>query len=148
ARVDETIRKGFGDLVLRAETGALTASWSERPRSLVALILLLDQFSRHFFRGDPDRDGRVAACDRQALPLAESLLEKGWQHQLSPEEHVFALMPLRHTPSEDRLLRVMEEASARETRLQQSQELLQRFKKATKRSVARLHFQRSETFCL
>ncbi|CAM9951072.1 unnamed protein product, partial [Scytosiphon promiscuus] len=133
ARVDETIRRDFGDLVLQAEAGSLTASWSKQPRSLVALILLLDQFSRHFFRGKSDRDERVAACDRQALPLAESLLAKGWQRRLSAEEHVFALMPLRHTPSEDRLLRVMEEASAREKRLQQSQELLQRFKKATKR---------------
>lgn len=53
---------------------------------------------RHFFRHNPDRDSRVAACDRQALPLAQMLLDRGWQHALSPEQHVFALMPLRHTP--------------------------------------------------
>lgn len=50
------------------------------------------------FRGEPDRDERVRVCDRQALPLAEALLERGWQHGLPAEQHVFALMPLRHTP--------------------------------------------------
>lgn len=50
------------------------------------------------FRGEADRDERVGGCDRQALPLAEALLERGWQHGLAAEEHVFALMPLRHTP--------------------------------------------------
>ncbi|CAM9958666.1 unnamed protein product, partial [Ectocarpus sp. 12 AP-2014] len=134
-RMDETIRKGFGSLVLRAEAGQLTDSWTERPRSMVALILLLDQFSRHLFRGAPDRDERVGRCDRQALPLTEALLDRGWQHGLTAEQHVFALMPLRHTPSEERLLRVMQEAEERETRLRQSQELLQRFKKATKRRL-------------
>eukprot|EP00752_Nemacystus_decipiens_P010432 g9296.t2 len=135
ARVDETIRKNFRDLVLQAEAGALTASWSRRPRSLVALILVLDQFSRHMFRGEPNRDERVERCDRQALPLAEALLERGWQHDLPAEQHVFALMPLRHSPSEERLVRVMEEATAREERLVQSQELLKRFKKATNRRL-------------
>lgn len=53
---------------------------------------------RHMFRDEPDRDERVGRCDRQALPLAEALLERGWQHGLSAEHHVFALMPLRHTP--------------------------------------------------
>ncbi|CAM9295701.1 unnamed protein product, partial [Ectocarpus sp. 8 AP-2014] len=134
-RMDETIRKDFGNLVLRAEAGQLTDSWSERPRSMVALILLLDQFSRHLFRGAPDRDERVGRCDRLALPLTEALLDRGWQHGLTAEQHVFALMPLRHTPSEERLLRVMQEAEERVTRLRHSQELLQRFKKATKRRL-------------
>lgn len=53
---------------------------------------------RHIFRGRPDRDERVGACDRRALPLAEVLLAKGWQQKLTAEQHVFALMPLRHTP--------------------------------------------------
>ena len=149
--MDKLLREGFENLVLQAEAGLLTSSWSKRPRSLVALILLLDQFSRsafrlfgpmvyldggmflphtlvvrnrlpyfrqgpdsklsprlmsphnaltrrHIFRGRADRDERVGACDRRALPLAESLLAKGWQQKLTVEQHVFALMPLRHTP--------------------------------------------------
>lgn len=50
------------------------------------------------FRGEPDRDERVGGCDQQAVLLAEALLERGWQHGLPAEQHVFALMPLRHTP--------------------------------------------------
>lgn len=46
SRVDKLLREGFESLVLQAEAGVLTPSWSKRPRSLVALILLLDQFSR------------------------------------------------------------------------------------------------------
>lgn len=64
---------------------------------LLACWLLL-KTKRHLFRAYPDRDERVGGCDRQALPLAEALLERGWQHDLPAEQHVFALMPLRHTP--------------------------------------------------
>ena len=45
-RVDALIRKNFERLVFLAEAGKLTETWSKRPRSLVALILVLDQFSR------------------------------------------------------------------------------------------------------
>lgn len=55
------IRKNFGSLVLQAEAGELTQAWSSRPRSLVALILLLDQYSRYLakstFNGDQGLDG-------------------------------------------------------------------------------------------
>lgn len=66
------------------------------PRFAVVMVMLM--LKRHMFRGEPDRDERVGGCDRQALPLAEALLERGWQRGLSAEQHVFALMPLRHTP--------------------------------------------------
>lgn len=45
-RVDAMIQDHFGGLMLRAEAGELTETWSKHPRSLVALILVLDQFSR------------------------------------------------------------------------------------------------------
>lgn len=61
-------------------------------------LLWLFPANRHLFRGAPDRDERVGRCDRQALPLTEALLDRGWQHGLTAEQHVFALMPLRHTP--------------------------------------------------
>lgn len=44
--LDAHIARVFGPLLRRAERGEL-CSWEQTPRGRLALILLLDQFSRH-----------------------------------------------------------------------------------------------------
>ena len=50
---DEKIRVLFGDVVQEALAGHLE-DWCSQPQSSLALILLLDQFSRNLFRGSPE----------------------------------------------------------------------------------------------
>ena len=94
SRADENITSRFGGLLARAESGALD-SWRETPDGLLALLVLLDQFSRHVYRHHPSR-GRsgVEPNDRLALECAEELLRRGWQDDLGIAQLVFALMPL------------------------------------------------------
>lgn len=90
AELDAEIRERFGALVAAALDGQLR-HWRATPRGRLALILLLDQFTRNIFRGTP----RAYAGDPAALALArEALAEEGSASSL--EERLFMLMPLVH----------------------------------------------------
>lgn len=106
--IDEMIRERFGELMRRAEAGAL-ASWAASPRRCLALILLLDQFPRNAFRGTP----RAFATDEQALTLALAGIQAAADAALSPLERVFLCMPLQHAERLD----VQEESVAAYRRL-------------------------------
>ena len=50
--IDEAIRGRFGGAYEAAAAGRLDG-WEESPEGALALVLLLDQFPRNMFRGDP-----------------------------------------------------------------------------------------------
>ena len=50
-KFDAVIRKRFGKLHRRAARSELDADWAATPRGRIALIVVLDQFSRHIHRG-------------------------------------------------------------------------------------------------
>ena len=52
-KVDAAIRDRFGALHRKAAEGYLTA-WMDHPRGALAIIILLDQFSRNLFRGSAE----------------------------------------------------------------------------------------------
>ncbi|CAI5481643.1 unnamed protein product [Closterium sp. Yama58-4] len=53
ADVDAFIRARFAPLIPLAASGQL-AGWEDTPRGALALVVLLDQFTRNSFRGSPD----------------------------------------------------------------------------------------------
>src|SRR5258706_16091447 len=63
--LDAKIRSRFGELVERARAGSLDG-WAETPRGALALVILLDQFSRNVYRGRAE----AFACDARALDIA------------------------------------------------------------------------------
>jgi uncharacterized protein (DUF924 family) len=91
ADIDRDIRERFGALVERARRGDLDA-WIESPRGTLALIILIDQFSRNLYRGTP----AAFACDPLALGLARQGYESGRFRDFGTLEHLFAAMPFRH----------------------------------------------------
>lgn len=95
-RADELIRSRFGTLVARAAAGEL-ASWADSPRRRLSLILLLDQFPRHVYRGT----GRAFATDREALALTVSGMQSAADAALTPVERIFFYMPLQHAEVSD-----------------------------------------------
>jgi uncharacterized protein (DUF924 family) len=107
-QTDELVRERFGDLTRAAALGQLSA-WESGPRRRLALILLLDQFSRNIFRGT----ARAFAQDRQALALTLSGMQFGADATLDPVERIFFYMPLMHAEDAD----VQEEAIAAFRRL-------------------------------
>ncbi len=107
-QTDELIRERYADLTLAAARGELSA-WESSPRRRLALILLLDQFSRNIYRGSV----RAFAQDLQALSLTVSGMQIGADATLDPVERLFFYMPLMHAESLD----VQEESVAAFRRL-------------------------------
>jgi uncharacterized protein (DUF924 family) len=109
-QTDELVKERFGNLVREAALGRLTA-WESGSRRRLALILLLDQFSRNIYRGT----ARAFAQDRQALELTLNGMQIGADATLDPVERLFFYMPLMHAEDPD----VQEEALAACRRLRQ-----------------------------
>jgi uncharacterized protein (DUF924 family) len=91
---DELIRSAFQGLVERAGRGEL-AGWADSPRRRLSLIILLDQFPRHIYRGTP----RAFAYDPEALALTLSGMQSAADAALNIIERLFFYMPLQHTES-------------------------------------------------
>lgn len=90
-RADELIRSRFSALVDRAAAGEL-AAWADSPRRRLSLILLLDQFPRHIYRGTR----RAFATDRDSVALTLSGMQSAADAALTPVERLFFYMPLQH----------------------------------------------------
>jgi uncharacterized protein (DUF924 family) len=88
---DEEIRRRFLALHASAALGECDR-WVATPRELLALVIVLDQFSRNLYRDDP----RAFTQDERALSAARILVDKGWDAQLSPLERQFAYLPFEH----------------------------------------------------
>jgi len=95
-QTDELVRSRFGALIERAAAGDLIA-WADSPRRCLSLILLLDQFPRHVYRGT----ARAFATDRDALALTLSGMQAAADAALSPVERIFFYMPLQHAELPD-----------------------------------------------
>jgi uncharacterized protein (DUF924 family) len=96
ASLDAEIKRQFQDDVQQAISGAYD-HWKETPRGLLALIILLDQFSRHIFRNTP----MAFAQDAQALQLCLQGIEYSYDHELSLIERTFFYFPLMHAENHE-----------------------------------------------
>jgi uncharacterized protein (DUF924 family) len=92
--LDREVVAGFADAVDAALGGGLDA-WSSSPRGRLALVILLDQFTRSVFRGT----SRVYAGDARAQELALEAFDDGSAEELSFVEQLFLSLPLLHAES-------------------------------------------------
>lgn len=129
-QTDEVVRLRFGPLAAAAARGEL-AAWESSPRRRLALILLLDQFSRSIFRGRL----RAYSQDRVALALTVEGMQLGAEAALDPVERIFFYMPLQHAES----LEVQEESVAAFRRLLEEAPTELRAVFATVNEYAQLH---------
>jgi uncharacterized protein (DUF924 family) len=90
--VDAEMRSRFGALVEEALVGSLD-HWTATPEGTLALILLLDQFTRNIFRDS----ARAFAGDAAALAVAKRLIADGRHLKLAPRERQFAYLPFEHS---------------------------------------------------
>ncbi|MBE0619043.1 MAG: DUF924 domain-containing protein [Burkholderiales bacterium] len=88
---DDAIRARFLHLHRQAADGQLQ-SWQAAPDSMLALIVVLDQFSRNLFRGT----ARAFAADAQALATAQSAVGRGFDRLLLPVQRWFIYLPFEH----------------------------------------------------
>ncbi len=94
SHVDERIRRRFLAVHERIVEGG--ACGLAGPCSLLAGIVVLDQFSRNMFRGTP----RAFAADPVARRLAEQVITLGLDAVMTHAERYFVYLPFEH--SEDR----------------------------------------------
>ena len=88
---DAEIRSRFGELHARASRGALD-EWAKTARGRLALIVILDQFSRHIHRGTP----QAFAQDQAAQRLALAGINDDVDLQLAPAQRAFFYLPFEH----------------------------------------------------
>lgn len=91
---DREIDQRFGLRVAEALEGGL-ADWAASPRSSLARIVLLDQFTRNIFRDTP----RAFAGDGLALAAAQALVASGQDATLEPLQRMFVYLPFEHAES-------------------------------------------------
>jgi len=95
AAFDATIRARFADVHAAAAARGLEA-WRASAEPMLALVVVLDQFSRNLFRDD----ARAFAQDAHALECAVQALARGDDLGLAPVQRQFLYLPFEH--SEDR----------------------------------------------
>jgi uncharacterized protein (DUF924 family) len=101
---DSIIAERFSELLERAARDELD-DWAREPRSRLALIIVLDQFSRSVHRGT----ARAYAQDRKALALALEGIEIGHYAALeTPWQKTFFFLPLGHAEELAHLERAVE----------------------------------------
>jgi uncharacterized protein (DUF924 family) len=89
---DAMLLERFGALIDAAREGSLD-SWTETPLGALALVIVLDQFSRNCHRNTP----RAFAADHQALRIAQQMIASGADLLLPTAHHrAFAYLPFEH----------------------------------------------------
>jgi len=68
-------------------------AWRDDPETLLAAIILCDQFSRNVYRGSR----KAFEADALARELTMLALERGWDAGMPVERRQFLLMPLMHS---------------------------------------------------
>ena len=95
AAFDAEILRRFGELHGAAARRELDA-WRGERESMLALVVVLDQFSRNLYRNDP----RAFAQDEYARECAREAIARGDDRVSLPVERMFLYLPFEH--SEDR----------------------------------------------
>ena len=84
----------FAGALRDAKSGALD-HWTATPRGTLALIILLDQFSRNLHRGSPES----FAADAKARQIATAAVAKGFDRPFCAVERLFMYLPFAHSES-------------------------------------------------
>lgn len=92
AGFDDEIRARFLALHEAAARGEL-ASWEGEAESMLALLILLDQFPRNMFRAS----AHAFATDMMALNIARRALEHGFDGACGEEMRQFFYLPFMHS---------------------------------------------------
>ncbi len=89
---DAELRRRFLGVWEAARDGRL-ASWEDSDEGTLALLLVLDQFSRNMFRND----ARAFSADAQARAVAERAIARGVDRRIEPALRAFMYLPFEHS---------------------------------------------------
>ncbi len=89
---DRTVRSRFSsayDAIVAKER----EDWRRAPRTALAYIIVLDQFSRNMFRGTP----KMFEADPLAREVCREGIDAGFDAELALDERLFFYLPLEHS---------------------------------------------------
>jgi uncharacterized protein (DUF924 family) len=92
AAFDDEIRRRFLPTYEAAAAGKL-AAWEQTAQGALALLILLDQFPRNMFRGDP----RAFATDPLAMAITAHAIMRGFDAQVPAELRAFFYVVFEHS---------------------------------------------------
>lgn len=92
AEFDRAVTDRFLATWQRAVRGELDA-WADTPEGALALVIVLDQFPLHMFRGRAE----AFSSEAQARAVTGQALARGWDESLTPEQRAFLYLPLMHS---------------------------------------------------
>ena len=104
---DETIRSRFQDTITAALSARLD-SWADELDSCLALILVLDQFTRNVYRDTP----KAFTGDEIAVALSLRCVDRGFLSHENAAWRQFMLMPMMHIEDlaiQDQSIRLFEQ---------------------------------------
>ncbi len=90
--LDQQIDREFRGLVEAAARGELDG-WTATPRGRLALVILLDQFTRNIYRGSP----QAFATDAKAVEIATAGYEAKAFDAFDAIDHMFLSLPFSHS---------------------------------------------------
>ena len=76
-----------------AAAGGKLAAWEASPEGALALLIVLDQFSRNMFRGS----ARAFAADATAREVAHRAIAQGFDQNAKSAERSFFYLPFEHS---------------------------------------------------
>ena len=89
--VDQRIAEEFGE-THKLATGSALDDWQQTPDGALALIILLDQFSRNLHRGSAE----AFAHDAKSLSIAKTAIAMGLDTKSREDLRVFFYLPFEH----------------------------------------------------
>lgn len=89
---DNRIKKKFFDDYNKATNNEYD-DWQDKPHSCLALVILLDQFSRNLFRNHK----KAFSQDQKCRLIVNESIDKGDLNELNVNEKLFHLLPLLHS---------------------------------------------------
>ena len=101
--LDAQLTARFGEALEAAKTGVYD-SWCSTPEGALALVILLDQFSRNIHRNTSE----MFAGDEKALNIAGTAIAVGALEQLPVDHRQWLVMPFMHSEDLDDQKRCIE----------------------------------------
>jgi len=95
AAFDQEIRNLFAETHQQAVAGDLSA-WRQAPEGRLAEVIVLDQFPRNMYRGQPE----AFASDELARQCTRDAVSDGADRAVTPQQRAFLYMPLMHSESD------------------------------------------------
>jgi len=90
---DAELKRRFAGLHASVAHGMLDYFWKDAPKTNLALVIVLDQFSRHLYRGD----AKAFANDSHALAVAKHAIEHCFDQDKLPVQRLFWYLPFEHS---------------------------------------------------